>query len=331
MSSVTNHSRYLSSHLDAARQNPNQPVLRKRSLGATGILVGEIGLGTAQLGAEDQPDQESVYAIGHSLDMEANLIDVAPTWGRALTRVGRAIASRRQQAVLSLKVGYNDLGVQDFTPKGLRANLEASLKGLGTTYADLALLHNPPVSVLNAANPVWAELAKLKTEGKIRAFGVSLTTADEGKAALTTPAQVLQLPYNVFCQDHAANIDAAAKKRVGIIANRPLDSGWLSGRFGAQHIFFDARRRWSLADKERRAAMQPLFEALVASPTGRPAQAALQFVLANPGVSCALAGASAWQQVIGNVSASSAPLDPGVVAKLKDLWDKQLKAAPLGI
>lgn len=332
MSSVTNHSRTLTSHLDPTRGGLTYPVMHKRPLGDTGLTVGEIGLGTAQLGSEHQPDQEAIYTISNAVDMESSLLDVAPSYGRALLRVGRAIQGRRQQAQVCLKAGYDAKGQQDYSPKGLRKQLEASLKVLGSGYVDVLLLHNPPVALLQAADPVWAELAKLKAEGKARAFGVSLTTSDEAKAALDkTPAEVLQLPFNAFCQDNLPAIEAAAKKRVGVIVNRPLDSGWLSGRFSPLHPFMDARRRWSLGDRERRAALQARFEAITDTPTGRPAQAALQFVLSVSGVSCAIPGASLWQQVIGNVSAGQLRMDPGTVAKLKDLWDKQLKTAPLGI
>jgi aryl-alcohol dehydrogenase-like predicted oxidoreductase len=331
-SSVTNHSRYLSSHLDEARALPNQVVMKKRPLGATGLMVGEIGLGTAELGSEHIPDHEAIYTIGSSVDMEAALIDVAPTYGRALHRVGLALKGRRQQAEIALKAGYYADGHSDYSPKGLRKSVDQSLGALSTGHADVVLLHNPPATVYNAADPVWAELAKLKAEGKTRAFGISLTTADEAKAALDkTPAQVLELPFSAFFQDHAANFDAAQKKQVGLIANRCLDSGWLSGRYGAHHVFFDARRRWSMADKARRAALQEQFETIVASPTGRPAQAALQFVLSHGAISCALAGATQWQQVIGNVSAIQDSLAPAALLKLRELWDKQLKTAPLGL
>jgi aryl-alcohol dehydrogenase-like predicted oxidoreductase len=332
MSSVTNHSRYLSSHLDEGRAIATQVVMKKRALGNTGLTVGEIGLGTLRLGSEHLPDHEAVYAIGASVDMEASLIDVAPSYGRALLRVGQALQSRRAQGQIALKAGYSAKGEADYSPKGIRKSVESSLKELRTHYADVVLLHNPPAAVYNAADPVWAELAKLKAEGKARAFGISLTTADEAKAALaSTPAQVLELPFNAFTQDHAANFDAAQKKHVGLIANRCLDSGWLSGRYGAMHLFLDSRSRWTLADKERRAALQVQFEAIVAAPTGRPAQAALQFVLAHTAISCALAGASEWQHVIGNVSAGQASLPAAQVSKLKELWDKQLKSNPLAL
>ena len=52
-------------------------------------------------------------------------------------------------------------------------------------------------------------------------------------------------------------------------------------------------------------------------------------MLSFPQLSCAIPGASAWQQVVGNVDAAHTPLEPAVVAKLKELWDKKLKTSPL--
>lgn len=332
MSSVTNHSRYLSSSLDPARAGLTYPVMRRRALGNTGLTVGEIGLGTAALGGERLPDHEAIYAISDAIDMQSAFIDVAPSYGRALWRVGQAVQGRRQQAQICLKLGYSAKGVQDFGPRALRRDLEAALKELGSGHVDVLLLHNPPQAVYAAADAAWAELAKAKAEGKARAIGLSLTSADEFKAAMDkSPAQVIEFPFNVFCQDNAVHFEAAARKQLGLVANRPLDSGWLAGRYSARHLFMDGRRRWKHAEKARREALQRSFEAIACSPRLRPDQAALQFVLSFPQIGCVLTGVSAWQQIIGNVSAGHDAMDPGVVAKLKDLWDKQLKAAPLGL
>jgi len=334
MATVTNHSRYLSSHLDAARPGQAGPVTRRRPLGQTGLWVGEVGLGLAGLartGLGAVPDAEAAYAIGTALDMQASLVDVAPTYGegRALALLGRAMRGRRGQAQVCLKAGYTPQGA-DFSAKGIRASVESSLKALGTDHADVLLLHNPPASALAPADPAWAELAALKKAGKARAIGATLTSPDQLKAALEkAPVEVLQFPLNVFCQDNAALLGACEAKGVGVIANRPLDSGWLSGRYGAGHLFLDERRRWSRADKERREALQLDFEAADLRPGITPAQAALQFVLSFPQVSCAIPGASAWQQVVGNVDAAQLRLDPAVIARLKDLWDKKVKSSPL--
>jgi len=124
-------------------------------------------------------------------------------------------------------------------------------------------------------------------------------------------------------------LDSAAAKGVGLVAVQPLCGGWLSGRFGAGHLFMDARRRWSRGDRARRAALQPEFEALVAQSGTTAAQAALQFVLSYPQVACAVAGVSAWQQVVGNVDAASERLAPSAVTALRDLWERRIRDRPL--
>ncbi len=334
-SSVTNHSRYLSSHLDPARAGSAYGVMKKRPLGETGILVGEIGTGTAALSRSrgvSVPDEEAIQILNYALDMQASLIDVGPTYGegRALSLVGKALKGRRPQAQVCLKAGYFSDGHSDFSPAAIRASLESSLRAMGTDYVDVLLLHNPASTVLAATDPIWAELAKLKLEGKARSIGASLTGPDQLKAALEkTPAQVLQFPFNVFAQDAASVFDLAFKKRVGLIANRPLDSGFLTGRYRDLALFMDDRSRFSRADISRRGDLQADFEPLAMRPDLTPAQAALEFVLSFPQLSCAIPGASDWHHVIGNVTANQEPMPPETVAKLKSLWEAKIKASPL--
>jgi aryl-alcohol dehydrogenase-like predicted oxidoreductase len=264
--------------------------------------------------------------------MQSSLIDVAPTYGegRALHLVGQALKNRRGEAQVCLKAGYFADGHADYSPAAVRASLVESLRVLGTDYVDVLLLHNPSMALLNAADPIWAELAKFQLEGKVRTIGASLTGADQLKAALEkTPAQVLEFPFNAFNQEAASVFDAAFKKRVGLIANRPLDSGFLTGRYRDLAFFSDDRSRFSRADIQRRSQLQEDFEPLAMRPDLTPAQAALEFVLSFPQISCAIPGASDWHHVIGNVTANQEPMPAETVAKLKGLWDSKIKANPL--
>lgn len=326
--------RTLASHLDPARPGHSYPVMRQRSLGETGIIVGEIGLGSAALGRTKGnvvPDQEAREILGISLDMQASFIDTAPTYGagRAESLIGQVAGKRRSQAVIATKAGYFDDGHTDYSPAAVRRSLEASLKRLATDHVDVLFLHNPGASVLAPADPIWAELARLKAEGKLRAFGVSLNSPDLLKLALDkTPAQVLQFPYSVFFQDSGAIFDAAAAKRVGLVVNRPLDSGFLSGAHGKLAFFADERSRFDRSDLVRRAELVRQVE-FMAQPGLRMTQAALSFALAHPQVSCAIPGASDWHQVIDNVDANQQPLPVETVARLKEFWEKNLKGAPL--
>jgi aryl-alcohol dehydrogenase-like predicted oxidoreductase len=195
---------------------------------------------------------------------------------------------------------------------------------------DVLLWDHPAFEELKGRDAAWAELAALKREGKALSLGVSLDRPEELRAALEqAPVDVLQFPFNVWDQSNAVVLDAASDKGLGLIAVKPLDSGWLTGRFGAHQIFLDARRRWSAEDKARRADLQKSFEALVGKSGTTVAQAALQFALSFPQISCVAAGVSSWQQVVGNVDAAAGALDPEVVDKLRRLWAVYIQKRPL--
>jgi aryl-alcohol dehydrogenase-like predicted oxidoreductase len=324
MATVTNNSRYLSSHLDPARQS--YPVMAKRNLGDSGLVVGEIGVGTAALGAgmAAVPDEEALYFLGLALDMQASLIDVACNGSddRALGLLGSAMRGRRHQAQVCLRVAGG--------PEEIRRNGEAALRALGTDHVDILLWDRPILSELTGRDSVWAVLAAMKKEGKALCLGASLDSPAHVRAAADrTPAEVLQFALNIFDQTAGQALEAAAAKGLGLIAARPLDSGWLTGRFSAGHIFLDARHRWSRADKSRRAGFQEAVEAMVDKSGTTTTQAALQFVLSFPQVSCAVASVSDWHQVVGNVDAARGKLDPAVLAKLKDFWARDIQPRPL--
>jgi aryl-alcohol dehydrogenase-like predicted oxidoreductase len=269
--------------------DPIRKVMFKRALGETGISVGEIGLGTAPLGRSGFraiPDDEALYFLGCALDMEASFFDTAPTYGqgRAERLVGQAAKGRRHQVVIATKAGYFDDGSVDFSPAAVRQSLEGSLSRLGSSFVDVLLLHNPATELLNQATPLFAELEKLKKEGKLRAYGAALSGAAQIKAALEkTSAQVLEFPFNIFNQEAAGAFEAASKKRVGLVACAPLAGGRLAALDRGDSALHDLE--------------------FMAPPGVRMSQAALQFVLAQGALSCAVPGASDWHQVIDNVTA----------------------------
>jgi len=325
VATVTNHSRYLSSHLDAARQS--YPVMRKRPLGATGLSVGEIGIGTAALAGgwlSSVPDEEACFTLGLALDMQVSLVDVSASKGheRVSSLVGSAIKNRRHQAQICLRV--------EGGPEEIRRETEGALAALGTGHVDVLLWDRPTVQELKSRDSAWAALGDLKKQGKALSLGVCLEQPEALRVAIEQgAAEVLQFPLNIFDQANARILDAAEAKGIGLIASRPLDSAWLTGRYGAGHIFLDSRNRWSRADKARRGRLQESVEALVSKSGTTTAQAALQFVLSFPQLSCVVASVSDWHQVVGNVDAARGTLDPLVVEQLKRLWADELQAHPL--
>lgn len=283
--------------------DPYRTVMPKRALGESGIMVGEIGMGTSALGRSGFnaiPDDEALYFLGCALDMESSFFDTAPTYGdgRAERLVGQAAKGRRHEIVISTKAGYFDDGHADFSPEAIRLSLEGSLNRLDTGFVDLLLLHNPPTELLSQANPAFVELEKLKKEGKIRAYGASVSGSAQIKALVEkTNSQAAEFPFNIFNQEAFAAFDAASKKRVGLIACSPLDGG-----------------RLAALDRNDAAVAKLEFMA----PSGvQMSQAALKFVLTHPAISCAAVGASDWHQVISNVTSPQYAMSAKDIAALK--------------
>src|SRR5262249_57017710 len=104
--------------------------------------------------------------------------------------------------------------------------LEESLERLQTDCIDLYQLHNPTVDVIEHGE-VWEVLERAKKEGKIRYYGVSINTIDEGIAAVKGGrSDTIQLEYNLLAQEPAEKVlPLAQEANVGVIARIPLRRG----------------------------------------------------------------------------------------------------------
>lgn len=308
--------------------------MNERPLGATGIRGGEIGLGAWQLGsgAWGTVDESTALAIVHrALDLGANLIDTAPGYGGGHSEnvLGKALKGRREHAVITTKFGHTADGGSDFSAEAIRPSLESSLVRLQTDYVDVLLLHNPPGELLDGASPQYAVLEKLKSEGKIRAYGVSIDwRADLDKVIDSTASQAVGILFNAFHQDPLASFRKAAERGVGLIVKVPLDSGWLSGKYDAASTFTGVRDRWSTEQIARRARLVDEFRSLL--PDGVSVmEAALQYILAQPEVSTIIPGARSAEQVEANCGAADGRLPLEVVEKVYQLWQREIESDPL--
>jgi aryl-alcohol dehydrogenase-like predicted oxidoreductase len=192
------------------------------------------------------------------------------------------------------------------------------------------LLHNPPPELLDGAHaPQYEELERLKAEGKLRAYGVSLDHGHELDAVVKTMrCGVVEVLFNVFHQEPLAACRRAAAAGIGVIVKVPLDSGWLSGKYRHDSRFVGVRERWKPEIIARRAALVEQLAALVPLGTSL-AHAAIQYVLAQPEVSTVIPGAKTAEQARDNLAAAGAVL-PGKVARaIHALWERELKNNPL--
>lgn len=175
----------------------------------------------------------------------------------------------------------------------------------------------------------YEELEKLKAEGKVREYGVSLDWQIELEMVVeTTRSNAIELMYNVFYQEPRDAFPMAQERGVGLIVKVPLDSGWLSGRYRGDSRFTDVRARWSPEVIARRAALIEQFAELLPPGTSL-AHAALQYILAQPALSTIIPGAKTVEQALDNFAAANNRLPADVVLAIDALWEGELKDNPL--
>jgi aryl-alcohol dehydrogenase-like predicted oxidoreductase len=297
--------------------------------------VSEIGLGAWQLanpdwGVSDRSD--ALQIVKKSLEAGCNFFDTAPAYGGGVSEelLGKALKSARKDVILCSKFGHTAEGVTDFSTRAIRPSIEASLRRLQTDYLDIVLMHNPPREMMDGRVATqYEEFEKLKAEGVIREYGISLDWREELELAVdTTKSRALEVFFNALYQEPLPAFQKAQDNGVGLIVKVPLDSGWLSGRYRKGHSFDDVRKRWPPEVIARRSELVEQFARLVPSGTSM-AHAALQFILAQPQVSTIIPGAKSVDQALDNFAAADRQLSPEVVQAIYDLWEREIRAEPL--
>ena len=322
--------------------------MKNRSFARTAFPASEIGLGCWQLGGADwgAVDDDSALAILRAAaDSGVNFFDTADVYGagRSETLVGRFLReSRRRDIFVATKLGRTAALYPDgYTEAGLRAATEDSLRRLGVETLDLTQLHCIPVEVLRRGE-IFEWLRSLRAEGKIRAFGASVESVDEGILCLAQEGLAsLQVIFNVFRQKPAEQLlPRAQAKGVAIIVRLPLASGVLSGRFTRSTTFPASDHRHYNRDGaafnvgETFAGIPfekavELAEALKAfAPAGWTlAQLAQRWILDHSAVTTVITGASRLSQVADNAAVSDLPrLPPDLHMRLAEFYRAEVQA-----
>ena len=314
--------------------------MKYKILGKTGLNVSTVGLGTMVHAGHFGPmkDEESLSAIDAALELGVNFIDTSDAYGAgyAETLLGNALKGRRDKVIIATKGGNvmtgPNRGKRIFTPEYIDGVLHESLKRLQTDYIDLYQLHNPTVDVIERGE-VWEVLERRKKEGKIRHYGVSINTMEEGIAAVKDGrSETIQTEYNLLAQEPAdAFFSLAQAANVGIIARVPLKRGILTGKMTAadEQRFQgeDVRARSFKGEafrKELAKAEQLRF--LVHGPVQSLVQAAIAFCVAHPAVSITIPGARNAAQMRENAAGADVTLPADDLDKVAELWRRGFQA-----
>lgn len=215
--------------------------MQRRKFGNTSLEVSAVSLGCWIFGVDwwgHYTQEDCNRLCSFSMDQGITFFDNGDAYGngRAETLFGQWMKDAkidRSRIEIGGKFGYdfyNDPGEagshrerkQDFSPKFMRFAIEQSFKRLGTDYLDLFMAHN--IKLPQFRDDMFAELEKLKDEGKIKVWGVSLGPAigwrEEGvKAILEKDAKAVQTVYNMFEQNPGREFcEAARANHAGVLA-----------------------------------------------------------------------------------------------------------------
>lgn len=298
--------------------------------------MGEVGLGTWQIGAEWGPVDEStaLATLRAAAEAGTQLFDTADVYGmgRSETLIGRFLRETRAPVLIATKLGrFSPPGwPMNFERATVRAHTEASLRRLGREAVDLTQLHCVPTEVLRKGE-IFEHLRELRREGKIRAFGASVESMDQAGLCLAQEGLAsLQIIFNIFRQKPIEIFEEAKRRGVALLVRLPLASGLLAGKMTKQTRFAETDHRNFNRNGERFNVGETfaglpfekgveLAEAVkgFASPGTTLAAFALRWCLDHDAVTTLIPGARNPDQAQANAEASSLPpLAPDLHARL---------------
>ena len=320
--------------------------MQYRDLGRTGWKVSAVSFGAWAIGGAwgSVDDKESLAALDRAIDLGVNFIDTADVYGDGRSeRLVSELRRRRSETIyVATKAGrrLNPHTNEGYNRKNLTAFVERSLKNLGTDSIDLLQLHCPPNEVYYRPE-VFGVLEDLVAAGKLRHYGVSVKSPEEGLKAMDFPnLQSVQIIFNMFRHRPAELFLAEAKRRrVGILARVPLASGMLTGKMRADTSFeatdhrefnrhgekFDVGETFSGVDYE--TGLKAVEELKAVCPPGWTlTQFALRWILMHDAVTCAIPGAKRPQQAEENCAAADLPALSGeTMNAVQRVYDRYIR------
>ncbi|WP_171166425.1 aldo/keto reductase [Streptomyces sp. I05A-00742] len=322
--------------------------MERRTIGATALEVGAIGLGCMPMHwaytASQQSGEGALRTVHAALDAGASLLDTADMYGPFTNEllVGRVLRERRSEAFVSTKCGLL-VGEQHIVANGrpgyVKRACDASLRRLQTDVIDLYQLHRPDPEV--PVEETWGAMAELVAAGKVRALGwcaigarahrrsagglYDATIRQLERVQQVFPVSCVQAELSVWSREALdALVPWCASRGVGLLAAMPLGNGFLSGTLTPGQGFEpeDIRARHPRFTAEMMAANQPIVAGLrrVAVRHGATAaQVALAWVLAQGRHVVPVPGTKKARWAVENAGAAELSLESEDLAEIGGL------------
>jgi aryl-alcohol dehydrogenase-like predicted oxidoreductase len=304
--------------------------MKKRALGRSGIEIAPLVFGGNVFGWTVDESRSSSL-LDRFVDGGLNAIDTADVYsrwvpgnrgGESETIIGKWLKrspSRRSQIVVISKVGSDMPGRgKGLSRAHILASVDDSLRRLQTDYIDVYLAHRP-----DAETPIEETLRAfeaLLTQGKVRAIGGSNYEAAGLGAALAVAKQknlprfeVMQPEYNLYDRDSYDGPlrDLCMKEGVGVITYYSLASGFLSGKYRSKADLGKSARGEGIAEylNARGERILAALDTVAERRAAKPAEVALAWLIARPGVTAPIASATSVEQVASLARATELSLD----------------------
>ncbi|MCB0318320.1 MAG: aldo/keto reductase [Bdellovibrionales bacterium] len=267
--------------------------------------VSRVCLGSWQVkGFVSSNEKLFLACVENALDSGINFFDTAEAYSKGLAEqlIGRALKDKREKAVIATKFSHNHA-----EPRLIRKSLETSLKRLNTDYIDLYQYHWPSPNI--PLEESIAEMQKLKSEGKIRAIGVSNWMQPEWEE-VTDISEIISVQNShslLWRRSEKYVLPLCVSKNLGLLAYSPIFQGILTKEeFAEKNLPDDYRKQLIYAKDEYKNEIQKCLTAIgkIAQKYEKTrSQVALRWVLDTPGVKVAIVGMTKLSQLSDNLGA----------------------------
>jgi aryl-alcohol dehydrogenase-like predicted oxidoreductase len=297
-----------------------------RTLGSTGPTVFPLSLGCMGMSGMYGPsdERESLATIHEAQERGVTLFDTGDFYGNGHNEMllGRALAGRRDRALLSVKFGALRqpdgafLGV-DTRPVAVKNFLAHSLTRLGVDHIDI---YRP--ARLDPAVPIEdtiGAIAEMIEAGYVRAIGLSEVGAETvRRAAAVHPIADLQIEYSLLSRGPESEIFPVLQELgVGVTAYGVLSRGLLSGSVPGANDFRARLPRFTGENRERNERLVAALGALAAERGVSPTRLAIAWVLAKGESIVPVIGARTRAQLAESLGALEVRLTPEEVARIE--------------
>jgi aryl-alcohol dehydrogenase-like predicted oxidoreductase len=284
--------------------------VQRRPFGRTGLDVPVLGFGAMQLGDPRLPEATAALTLHRALDLGITLIDTARSYGISEERIGRHLADRRDEFVLSTKVGYGVEGHPDWTYDCVMAGVDAARDRLRTDIIDIVHLHSCNLGVLEAGE-VASALVRCAELGKLRVAAYSGDDETLRYAIGSGMFGSVQASTSLCDQQSLDAFAVAREKGLGTLAKRALAGRpWASPSVPSDSVHAEYHRRFT-ALRDSGLDCEP----------GQWDKLALRFAAYAPGVDCVIVGGTDPAHLERNLAAISAgPLELGLEARLREMF-----------